>query len=257
VASACQSDDVDAVTYVGHSTVLVELDGTRLLTDPLLRIRVAHLRRRAPFALDELRDLDAILVSHAHYDHLDLRSLDAVGRATPVVVPRGLGGLLRRRGHSDVTEIDVGERLTIGSVTVEATFAAHDGGRAPLGARGSALGFVLAGSQRLYFAGDTDLFDGMEELGEGLDLALVPIWGWGPSLGSGHLDPEGAARAVALLKPRIAVPIHWGTYHPVYLGLRAVPAFLRHPPLRFIEAVAVSAPEVEIRVLQPGETLEL
>ena len=160
--------------------------------------------------------------------------------------------MLRRRGHSDVTEIDVGERLTIGSVTVDATFAAHDGGRGPLGARGSALGFVLAGSRRLYFAGDTDLFDGMEELGEGLDLALVPIWGWGPSLGSGHLDPEGAARAVALLKPRIAVPIHWGTYHPVYLGLRAVPAFLRHPPLRFVEAVAVSAPESRSASSSPG-----
>ena len=246
-----------SVTYVGHSTVLVDLDGTRLLTDPLLRRRVAHLRRRTSFALEELGDLDAVLVSHAHYDHLDLPSLDILGRSTPVVVPRGLGRLLQRRGYADVTEIDVGERRAIGTVTIEATFAVHDGGRGPLGARGSALGFVLTGSRRLYFAGDTDLFDGMEELSDGLDLALVPIWGWGPSLGSGHLDPEGAARAVALLKPRIAVPIHWGTYHPVYLGLRAMPSFLRQPPLRFVEAAAEAAPEVEIRVLQPGETLEL
>ena len=246
-----------SVTYVGHSTVLIDLDGTRVLTDPLLRTWVAHLRRRTSFALDQLRDLDAVLVSHAHYDHLDLPSLDVVGRSTPIVVPRGLGRLLRRRSFADVTEIDVGERITIGNVTVDATFAIHGGARGPLGARGSALGFVLDGSRKLYFAGDTDLFDGMEELGDGLDLALVPIWGWGPSLGSGHLDPEGAARAIALLRPRIAVPIHWGTYHPVYLGLRAVPSFLRQPPLRFVEAAAEAAPEVEIRVLQPGESLEL
>jgi len=246
-----------SVTYVGHSTVLVDLDGTRLLTDPLLRTRVAHLRRRPSLALEELRDLDAVLVSHAHYDHLDLPSLDVVGRSTPVVVPRGLGGLLRRRGFTDVTEVDVGERVTIGAVTVDATFAVHDGARGPLGASGSPLGYVLGGTRKLYFAGDTDLFDGMEELSGELDLALVPIWGWGPSLGSGHLDPEGAARALALLKPRLAVPIHWGTYHPVYLGLRAVPSFLHQPPLRFVEAAAAVAPEVEIRVLQPGETLEL
>ena len=245
------------VTYVGHSTVLVAMDGTRLLTDPLLRGRVAHLRRRATVDRQELGDLDAVLVSHAHYDHLDLPSLDSIGRATPMVVPRGIGTLLRRRGFADVTELDVGERVTIGALTVEATFAVHDGGRGPLGARGAALGFVLAGSSRVYFAGDTDIFDGMEALGDALDLALVPIWGWGPSLGKGHLDPEGAARAVALLRPRIVVPIHWGTYHPIYLGLRAVPAFLRSPPVRFVEATAAAAPGVEIRVLLPGESLEL
>ena len=104
-----------SVTYVGHSTVLVDLDGTRILTDPLLRRRVAHLRRRTSFALEELGDLDAVLVSHAHYDHLDLPSLDILGRSTPVVVPRGLGRLLQRRGYADVTEVDVGERRAIGT----------------------------------------------------------------------------------------------------------------------------------------------
>ena len=246
-----------SVTYVGHSTVLVSLDGTRLLTDPLLRRRVAHLRRRAGFGRDEIGEVDAVLVSHAHYDHLDVPSLLALGRSTRVVVPRGIGKVLRNRGFTDVTEVTVGEQLRIGDVSVEATYADHDGARAPLLARGDALGFVLAGSRRIYFAGDTDLFEGMRELGEGLDLALVPIWGWGPSLGSGHLDPDGAARAAALLQPRIVVPIHWGTFHPIHLGLRAVPTFLQHPPTRFVEATQREAPDVEVRVLQPGETLEL
>jgi L-ascorbate metabolism protein UlaG (beta-lactamase superfamily) len=248
---------VASVTYVGHSTVLVSLDGTRLLTDPLLRRRVAHLRRRAGFGRDEIGEVDAVLVSHAHYDHLDVPSLLALGRSTRVVVPRGIGKVLRNRGFTDVTEVTVGEQLRIGDVSVEATYADHDGARAPLLARGDALGFVLAGSRRIYFAGDTDLFEGMRELGEGLDLALVPIWGWGPSLGSGHLDADGAARAVALLQPRIVVPIHWGTFHPIHLGLRTAPTFLQLPPRRFVEATQREAPDVEVRVLQPGETLEL
>jgi L-ascorbate metabolism protein UlaG (beta-lactamase superfamily) len=248
---------VASVTYVGHSSVLVALDGARILTDPLLRRRVAHLRSRVGMRRDDVGEVDAVLVSHAHYDHLDVPSLLALGRSTRVVVPRGIGSVLRKRGFTDVTEVEVGERLEIGNVGVEATFADHDGARAPLLARGGALGFVLTGTRRIYFAGDTDIFAGMRELGEGLDLALIPIWGWGPSLGSGHLDPEGAARAVALLQPRIAIPIHWGTFHPIYLGLRAVPEFLQLPPTRFVEAARREAPDVEIRVLQPGESLEL
>ena len=117
---------------------------------------------------------------------------------------------------------------------------------------------MLTGSHRLYFAGDTELFDGMTSLAGSLDVAFIPIWGWGPTLGrGGHLDPERAAEALALLRPRIAVPIHWGTYHPLHLGLRVAPAFMRDPPTQFVEAAASAAPEVEVRVLQPGATLEL
>ncbi len=249
---------VTRITYVGHATVLVAMDDVRLLTDPLLRTRVAHLRRRGKVDVDALRGVDSVLVSHGHYDHLDLPSLERLGRSTPVVVPRGLGRLLRRRGFEHVVETDAGERLTIGKVTVEATLALHEGSRMPFGARGPALGYLISGSHRLYFAGDTDLFDEMSELAEGLDVALVPIWGWGPSLGrGGHLDPEGAAKALALLQPRIAIPIHWGTYHPLHIGLVDATDFLHEPPLRFVEAAAEAAPDVEVRVLELGESLEL
>ena len=249
------------ITFVGHATVLVAMDGVRLLTDPVLRTRVTHLRRRTKVDAHALRGLDAVLVSHAHYDHLDLPSLDRLGRSTPLVVPRGLGALLRRRRFDSVLEVDEGERVTIGAVGVEATHAEHDARRSQLGPVGPlirSLGYVVAGSHRVYFAGDTDLFEGMAALSDGLDVALVPIWGWGPDLGRGkHLDPEGAAEALALLRPRIAVPIHWGTYHPLHLGLREVPAFLHEPPERFLAAAATAAPDVEVRVLQPGESLEL
>lgn len=246
------------VSFVGHATVLVAMDGVRLLTDPLLRTRVAHLRRRAKVDPDARRGVDAVLVSHAHYDHLDLPSLERLGRTLPVVVPRGLGELLRRKSFAHVIEVEEGDELTIGAVTVRVTHAEHDGERNPLGPRGPALGYMLSGAHRVYFAGDTDLFPGMAALADDLDVALIPIWGWGPTLGRGkHLDPGGAAEAIAMLRPRIAVPIHWGTYHPLHLGVREVPGYLSEPPLRFVEAVAAATPGVEVRVLQPGESMDL
>ena len=124
---------------------------------------------------------------------------------------------------------------------------------APSGRAARPSAISSRGSHRVYFAGDTDLFPEMATLADDLDVALIPIWGWGPTLGRGkHLDPEGAAQAVALLRPRIAVPIHWGTYHPLHMGLREVPSFLHQPPVRFVEAAAAAAPEVEVRVLEPG-----
>jgi L-ascorbate metabolism protein UlaG (beta-lactamase superfamily) len=250
--------DPTEVRWIGHSTVLISLDGVRLLTDPLLRLFVKHLRRRAPVHPDALRPVDAVLLSHAHHDHLDLGSLYRIAAKTPLVVPRGIGRILGRRGFRDVTELDVGETLAIGAVEVEATFAAHDGSRPPYPARAQAVGYAVLGTRRVYFAGDTNLFPEMNGLVPDLDLALIPIWGWGPSLGRGeHLDPEGAAEAIALLRPATAVPIHWGTYAPLYLGLRAVPAYLAEPQAAFSAAAARLAPGVDVRVLSPGEALEL
>jgi L-ascorbate metabolism protein UlaG (beta-lactamase superfamily) len=246
------------VRWIGHSTVLISLDGTRLLTDPLLRRFVTHLRRRVPLHPEALVPVDAVLLSHAHHDHLDFPSLRRVGRSTPVVAPAGLGPLLRRRGFRDVRELEPGAAHEIGSVRVEATVAAHDGARPPYPARAPALGYAVLGSRRLWFAGDTDLFPEMDGLVPDLDLALVPIWGWGPSLGRGkHMDPERAAESLTLLRPRVAVPIHWGTYHPLHLGLREAPRYLREPVERFVRAAADAAPNVEVRVLRPGETLSL
>jgi len=244
------------VTYVGHATVHIALDGVRLLTDPVLRTRMGHLRRRHgrvdPAAL---RGIDTILISHAHYDHLDIPSLERLGRVTPIVVPRGVGALVRRRSFAHVMEVEEGETISVGALSVTATRAEHDGRRGPF-ASGQALGYVVEGSSRIYFAGDTDLFPELDGLVDRLDLALVPIWGWGASLGRGrHLDPEGAAEAVRLLRPRIAVPIHWGTYRPAHRSANA--SFLSAPAVEFARAAAIAAPEVEIRVLQPGETLTL
>ncbi len=134
--------------------------------------------------------------------------------------------------------------------------AVHDGRRAPYGPTAEPVGYLVNGSRRVYFAGDTDLFDGMAELSDSLDLALVPITGWGPTLGAGHLDPERAARALALLRPRMAVPIHWGTLHPLGLG-RFMSHQLSESPHEFARHAARLAPGVEVRVLAPGESLAL
>jgi L-ascorbate metabolism protein UlaG (beta-lactamase superfamily) len=249
----------DSLTWIGHATVLIEVGDARILTDPLLRSRLGHLRRhgRAPEAA-ALRNLDAVLVSHLHLDHLDLPSLRRLDHGVPLLVPRGAGDLLRRSGFPHAQEVAVGDRVTIGGVEVVAVHAEHDGGRHPLNkTEADTLGFVIESpTRRVYFAGDTDLFDDMAALAGTLDAALIPVWGWGPSLGEGHLDPGRAAQAAAMLAPRLAVPIHWGTFYPRALH-RLRPAPLRDPPHAFAAQVAELAAGVEVRVLAPGGSVAL
>jgi L-ascorbate metabolism protein UlaG (beta-lactamase superfamily) len=209
-------------------------------------MRVLHLRRRVPLAAAELGDLDGILVSHAHYDHLDPPSLRRLGTEVPVVAPVGVGRLLRF--VDDVREVDVGDEVRFGAVDVTATPAEHSSARMTIRSTPS-LGYVVSGTRRIYFAGDTDLFDGMADLAGSLDVALVPVAGWGSKVGVGHLDPERAARALQLLRPRLAVPIHWGT---LSLPHRAASP---HAAERFRELAAELAPEVEVRIVPPGEAL--
>jgi L-ascorbate metabolism protein UlaG (beta-lactamase superfamily) len=246
----------DRLRWLGHATVLVELDGVRLLTDPLLRAWVLHLRRAAPLDLEGLDNLDAVLVSHVHYDHLDLPSLQRIGLQARVILPKGAGRLVRSRGFKSVEELVVGETAAVGSLVVRAVPAEH-GSLRLLGTKSDALGYVIEGSRRVFFPGDTDLHPSMADLAPGLDVALVPIWGWGPSLGPGHLDPRRAAEALTLLRPRIAVPIHWGTYYPVQATRRKPPAFLSEPVDAFRRAAAELAPEVDVRVLDVGGELLL
>jgi L-ascorbate metabolism protein UlaG (beta-lactamase superfamily) len=244
------------IEYVGHATVFVDLDGVRLLTDPLLRNRVAHLRRARPVSAKALRGVDAVLISHGHYDHLDLPSLEKLGKKLPIVVPRGLGGILRKRRFESVLEVEQGETLAIGDLQIRAVPAEHDRSRAPFGASADPVGDVVSGSKSVYFAGDTDLFDGMAAIGP-VDVGLIPIWGWGPGLGGGHLDPARAAEAVGLIAPKVVIPIHWGTYFPIHLGLTGRPDFVDLPPVAFAAALKERAPGVELRLLRPGEALKL
>jgi L-ascorbate metabolism protein UlaG (beta-lactamase superfamily) len=251
------SAGLERVTWIGHATALLELGGARLLTDPVLRDRVMHLRRHAASPAAGVADgIDAVLLSHLHLDHADVASLRRLPRDVAVLVPRGAGPLVRRLGFTQASELVLGEAVQVAGAAVTAVPAVHDGRRHPLGRHADAIGFVVAGERRVYFAGDTDVFDAMADLAGTLDAALVPVWGWGPSLGPGHMDPVVAARAVALMRPRVAVPIHWGTFFPAGLA-RLRGSALVEPPLAFARHVGELAPSVQVRVLAPGESLAL
>jgi L-ascorbate metabolism protein UlaG (beta-lactamase superfamily) len=193
-------------------------------------------------------DLTAILVSHAHYDHLDLPSLRLLGRDVPIVAPRRSRPLLRR--FTDVRELEVGQEVRFGDVVVRAIPAEHTSRRVSMRSTES-LGYVVSGSRRVYFAGDTDLFDGMADLAGSLDVALIPVAGWGSKVGVGHLDPERAARALQLLQPRVAVPIHWGTLSVAHKETSS------EPPETFKRLAGELAPDVDVRIVPPGQELAL
>jgi L-ascorbate metabolism protein UlaG (beta-lactamase superfamily) len=242
------------ITWVGHSTVLFEADGTRIITDPMLRRRVAHVRRVTEAPAPIGGELDAVLISHVHHDHLDVRSLRRL-RARRIVVPRGAGTLVSHGAFAEVVEVEEGAEISLGDVTVVATRADHSARRWPFGREIPALGYLIRGSATAYFAGDTDLFDGMSGLAPDLDLALIPIDGWGPRVGAGHLDPRRGAEAVRRLAPRVAVPIHWGTYRRI--GLDGDFATLREQAELFERLVADASSGVEVEVLPPGGSLEI
>jgi L-ascorbate metabolism protein UlaG (beta-lactamase superfamily) len=229
--------------------VLIELGGVRLLTDPVLRPRVWYLRRAGPQPKAP-RDVDAVLLSHLHHDHLDLPSLRLLPGRPLLIAPRGSGPMLRRAGFA-ASELRPGDSVEVEGVSVQAVRADHGPGRWPIGgASGEALGFIVRGTPSVYFAGDTDLFPEMEELAP-VDVALVPVAGWGPRLGPGHMDAARAAQAVALLRPRVAIPIHWGTLHRRLMRLGD---WFTGPGDEFAAQVAAVAPGSAVRVLRPGES---
>ncbi|MFF1450071.1 MBL fold metallo-hydrolase [Streptomyces sp. NPDC058274] len=247
------------ITWWGHATCTVEDSGTRVLTDPLFARRLAHLRRRRGAPPPPAAAVaDVALVSHLHADHLHVPSLARLGPGTRLLVPRGARRAvpgLRRLGHLRLTEVEPGMTVPVGDLRIRVVRAAHDGRRLPLGPhRSPALGFVIEGEARTYFAGDTGLFDSMAEEVGAVDVALLPVGGWGPYLGEGHLDAGRAAQALARLAPRSAVPVHYGTYWPI--GMDHVrPHEFHTPGEEFVRRAAECAPEVAVHRLGHGESV--
>jgi L-ascorbate metabolism protein UlaG (beta-lactamase superfamily) len=247
------------VTWWGHATVAIEDGGSTVLTDPVLRNRLAHLyRRRGPAPGNgSLAVPDAVVISHLHADHCDVGSLRGLSASTRMIVPRGAAAFLQRKlgGDRDLVEVVAGDEVEVGTLRVRAVPARHPGSRSP-GSRvqAPALGYLVAGRRSTaWFAGDTGLFDGLRRLGP-VDLALVPVWGWSWTLGPGHLGPAEAAEAVRRVAPGWAVPIHWGTLWP--LGCHRVrPDRFTEPGPEFARLAARAAPDTRVRVLAPGGSL--
>jgi L-ascorbate metabolism protein UlaG (beta-lactamase superfamily) len=249
------------ISWWGHSSVTVSLAGVRILTDPVLT-RVAGLSRQCGLPPALAADADVVVISHLHSDHLHLPSLRRLGNATRLIAPLGAAGVLVRRLPAlaeRVEEVEPGDVLQVAGIEVRAVPAEHDGRRHP-GSRhaGPALSFLFATvAERVWFAGDTGLFDGMRELGP-VDVCLVPVGGWGPTLGPEHLDPAQAAEAVARVGARHAVPLHYATLWPI--GLRSLaPGLYRRkclePGRRFQDALAGSPARAHL--LQPGSSVQI
>ncbi len=248
------------VTWVGHATVLVEVAGFRVLTDPALTPRLAHLVRHVPSP--DLGRIDVVLLSHIHADHLHRRSLRRVAEGARVVLPAGGDALVGGLGATSVDGVRPGDQVHLGAdaaggdVTAEVVHADHSCRRGPH-TRHSAdpVGFVIrAGGRAIYFAGDTGLFDGMGDGWGDLDVALLPIWGWGRTLGTHHLDPRTAVTATKLVEPRHVVPIHWGTYSPLRPG-RGAPGWLERPLEQFRHHLAEAGLVHRLRELRPGGSM--
>ena len=244
-----------ACTWWGHSTATIELGDTRVVTDPLLADRLFHLVRHHPTPDPGATRADLVLVSHLHHDHCHLPSLARYAPDVPMVVPRGAEPVLARIAGDRLVPVVPGDVVELAGVRVEVLPATHDGRRLPVGReRPPALGFRVsndAGS--CWYPGDTELRADLADV-DPVELALVPVGGWGPTLDDGHLSPEQAAEAVARVGATWAVPVHWGTFWPA--GLRRIaPANHRRlfetPGERLADALAGSGTKAV--VLAPGE----
>jgi L-ascorbate metabolism protein UlaG (beta-lactamase superfamily) len=248
------------ITWVGHATVLFEVDGWRAITDPILTSRVVHLRRRV--AAPTIEPVDAVLISHLHMDHLHLRSLRTVTDGVRVIAPRGSAKLFRSLGIDQLDEVVAGDVVTLRAATGDAPAieahvvpADHSNARGPHSRIvAEPVGYIVhTGKRSVYFAGDTDLFEEMRAF-PAIDVALLPIWGWGPTLGDRHLDPGRAATATHWIAPTHVVPIHWGTYTPI-TPRRGTPGWIDNPFGAFTAALAELDLADRLVALRPGDSM--
>ena len=251
-----------SVTWIGHSTMLVRMDGVTFLTDPMFSERASPVpfagpKRLVPpgVPLDALPPIDFVTLSHDHYDHTDLRSIAALARrGTRFVGGLGMGDLVREQG-GEIIELDWWQSTTIGPVRIHCVPAQHFSGRR-LGGGNRRLwaGWVVEGpTRRFYHAGDSGYFDGFRAIAERfgpIDLAALPIGAYDPApiMRFVHLDPEEAVRAAVDLGARRVVGMHWGTF-----DLTDEP--LDEPPRRFHAAAAAAGLDPDqVWTLDVGET---
>jgi L-ascorbate metabolism protein UlaG (beta-lactamase superfamily) len=257
-------DDELGVTFIGHSSFLLQVNGRKVLVDPVFSKRLIVLRRqrRPGVVVEELPAIDVVLLTHAHMDHLDMASLRRVIRATrrltgrtpEVVVPRGVEDLVERLGFSQVHGLAWWEEIKLQGLTITMTPCRHWGARMFRDTHRGYGGYVVeGGGQSVYHSGDTAYFDGFREIGERLrpEVALLPIGAYFPdSYRSVHTSPEEAVRGFVELGAQRMVPMHFGTFR---LGREPM-----DEPVQRLEAEAARLGiKEQIKVLEEGETMHL
>jgi len=255
------------ITYIGHATLLLELGGARILTDPNFDTRLGVLLPRvsAPgIALDALPKLDAMLLTHAHADHLSFTSLDRLPADIPLYAPPPIALWLSQKGYRNAEAIAPGVITTItDGVRIHTAVATHQGSRYGFDRWRSAANMYLAETdeESLFFAGDTALTPATHSLveqtlwnaGRSLDVALLPIGyapKWKPGFRRGHLTHDDALELFETLRARVLIPYHWGTFRHV--------TATAHDAINRLRTVLPMHPARErVHIIEPGESMEI
>jgi L-ascorbate metabolism protein UlaG (beta-lactamase superfamily) len=252
------------ITWIGHSSSLIEIDGRRILTDPVWSERASFLSYigpkrffAPPLPLNQLPPLDAVIISHDHYDHLDKETIKFfAGKDIDFYCSLGIKGYLKKWGidASYITEMDWGDSVLIGgNIVLTATPARHFSGRGIIN-RNTTLwsSFVINGPKHnIYFGADSGWFPGFKEIGDifgPFDLTMLEIGAYGKYWPNIHMGPDHAANAHLALRGKLMMPIHWGTFN-----------LSTHAWFEPIERLLQYAKERKIKLFipQPGKPTEV
>ena len=252
------------VTWMGHSSMLIEIDGYRVLVDPVWSKRVSPSQlvgparfHAVPIALADLPPLDAVILTHDHYDHLDMHAVRTLLRSPAQqrlqwVTPLGVGAHLERWRvpATKITELDWGDSARIGSLTMTAQPARHFAGRTMTRDKALWASFVIAGpTHRVFHSGDTGYFDALADISRlgPFDLTMIKIGAYDETWPDIHVNPEEAVRIHTMINGSVLLPIHWGTFN---LGFHA----WNEPAERLV--VAAEANGVTVVIPKPGQLVE-
>lgn len=207
----------NSITFIGHSTFLINLNKTKILTDPIFSNRIKIIKRINPpgFKISELPKIDLILISHGHYDHFDIPSLKNFPRYIPIIVPKGIILILKRLGFENVNVMEPWQEIFIGKTKITAVPAKHFKGRSPIHPFIKYQGYVIENKKTVYFSGDTGFFESFKEIGNKfkIDIVILPIGAYKPdSFRENHMSPEDALDAFKILKAKKLIPCHWGAF---------------------------------------------